>query len=95
MTAFDTEAQCLINNGNGKFYLCPRYKREEGEAYFACLHRHAAGTDFSTPQLPPFVTLVESLEKLHFYRAFIEDGGKPSIASAAAINNRDIAMERN
>jgi hypothetical protein len=95
MTAFDTEAQCLIDGGDGKLYLCPRYKRDEGEAYFACVHEYAGGTNFSTPQLPPFLTLVESLEKLHFYRAFIEDGGKPSVASAAAINNSDIAMERN
>lgn len=94
MTAFDTEAQCLIDGGSGKLYLCPRYKREEGEAYFAYLHKYVADTDFSTPQLPPFLTLVASLEKLHFYRAFIEDRGKPSIASAATINNSDIAMER-
>lgn len=95
MTAFDTEAQCLIDDGNGKFYLCPRYKREEGEAYFACLREYASElTSYPSP-LPSFLTVVVSLEKLHFYRAFIEDGGRPSIASAAAISKSDMAMESN
>lgn len=95
MAAFDTDAQCLIESGNRKFYLCLRYKRDEGEAYLSSMHHSTFVVPPHNSQLPSFLTLVDSLEKFHFYRAFIEDGGKPSVASAAAMDKSEISMEKN
>jgi hypothetical protein len=93
MSVFDITAQCLFNDGKGNIYLCPRYRRDEAERYFAHMRKCAADSVFSMLQFPSFITLVEDLDKLHFYRACIDQDFEPFPSIAAALSKANVSID--
>lgn len=68
----DYEAQCLIDDGEGVYFLCPVHKREDALTYFDGLHNYSHEGQNPQQPFPQYLQLVSNLNELVFYEARID-----------------------
>jgi hypothetical protein len=66
--------QCLIETGEGLWFLCPRYLRQEAETYFETAYNDLQSDRVPAP-LPDYLVEIEGPHRLYFYNARTDDKG--------------------
>lgn len=67
----DSEAQCIIDDGEGTLFLCPAYKRDEAIGYFEKVYEDMDKDGSVPPPLPPYLLAFGNFDNLIFYKAKI------------------------
>lgn len=73
----DNDAQCLVEDGEGTWFLCPIGKKDEALAYFEALHDYS--DEGASPHMPFLVYLeaVSDFENLIVFKSKIVPGVQP------------------
>ncbi len=71
-TPVDVDAQCLVDDREGMYFLCPAYKRDEALAYFEHHYESMAEDDWVPQPFPKYLVPVTSVENLTFYNPSVK-----------------------